>query len=578
MLLAQTLRLVGLTLGAGLYLLLLGMALRRSRLWVVTALGAGAAWHAAGAAALFLRAATGLALEPWMSALQAAAAAGSVLAAAGSAAALGTARRHAGHRRRFRLALAAGLAALPAAAVTAGTDSAALVFAALLPGLSLAWFIYRYNLLGLRISPRLVFAVNLGVVFAVYLLLVKRAADILEDEFDAFRSLVELALIFAATLIWLPLYGWMTRSLSQRTQLYAGFSKRLIEEAARKLELEERARFLKAEVARTFNLKRVMLATRVSAELQAIAERVMQQRLDMLHAESDPDLAALGFTYLFALWYEDRLNGLLLLDCSPRLYLEEDEAILLGLSRQISHSIETCRVVDDKIRLERTLAQQEHLAGLGKVAATIAHEIKNPLSSIKTLVQLMGEDPAVEKQYGRDLGYVVGEIDRLNRSVQQLLTFSRPAPGAEGEVDVSELLEATAGVLAREYGPEGIRIEGRIEPQLRVKRASQEMIQQIVLNLALNAVQASRPQDRVVLEAGAAAGKVRIAVSDQGAGIAPELRERIFEPFFTTKQKGTGLGLAIVRKNVRQLGGEIRVESPLEDGHGTRFEVWLPVE
>jgi signal transduction histidine kinase len=589
MLVTETLRLIGLAAGAALYVLLAGLVVQRRKWWVLAALGGAAAWYAAGAAGLFWKAATGLTVVGWREALQGLAVTGAVGAAAGAVASLVLARRVTGPSRQFRRALAASLAAPAVASAVAGPESAALVFAGLAPGLVLARFVYRYNVLGLRMSPRLLFAVRLGVVFAFYLLLVKRATDILEDEFDAFRQLVELALIFAATLVWVPLYGWMTRFLSQRTQLYADFSKRAIEEAARILDLGERVQFLAAQVRRTFGLHRVWLITgevfagegaeAAREELEKLAADAALGRIEVLHAGDHPRLARLGFGYLFPLWYEDRLNGLLLADCSPRMYLDENEAVLLGLSRQISHSIETCRLVDDKIRLETTLVQQEHLAGLGKVAATIAHEIKNPLSSIKTLVQLMGEDPAMEQQYGRDLKYVVAEIDRLNRSVQQLLTFSRPAPEAEGEVDVSELLEATAGVLAREYEAAQIRIERRIEPRLRLLRGSPEMIKQVVLNLALNAVQASRAGGAVTLEAGpGAAGRVRIAVSDQGPGIPADLREKIFEPFYTTKQKGTGLGLSIVRKNVRQMGGEIRVESPVENGGGTRFEVTLPVE
>jgi len=588
MLVTETLRLIGLAAGAALYVLLAGLGVRRRNWWVMAALSLASGWCGAGAAGLFLKAATGLPVDAWMRMLRGMAVAGSGLAAVGAVWNLAVARRVEGHSRRFRIALAVSLAVLPLTGAAAGPESATFVFAALLPGSVLAWFVYRYNVLGLRISPQLMFAVRLGVVFAVYLLLVKRAADILEDEFDAFRQLVELALIAAATLVWLPLYGWMTRFLSQRTQVYADFSKRLIEEAARILDLQDRIRFLAEEVGRTFGLHRVWLVTNevwvgagaeaAREELKKLAAEAERERVEVMHADDYPGLARLGFGYLFPLWYKDRRNGLLLADCSPRSYLDENEAILLGLSRQISHSIETGRLVDDKIRLERTLVQQEHLAGLGKVAATIAHEIKNPLSSIKTLVQLMGEDPEMEKQYGRDLKYVVAEIDRLNRSVQQLLSFSRPAPETEGEVDVSELLEATAGVLAREYEAAQIRIERRIEPRLRLLRGSPELIKQVVLNLALNAVQASRAGGTVTLEAGLGAeGQVRIAVSDQGPGIPAGLREKIFEPFYTTKQKGTGLGLSIVRKNVRQMGGELRVESPVENGCGTRFEVIIPV-
>ena len=123
---------------------------------------------------------------------------------------------------------------------------------------------------------------------------------------------------------------------------------------------------------------------------------------------------------------------MLLLDTSPRIFLDEDEPILLGLASQISQSIETCRLIEEKIGLERSLAQQANLASLGKAAATIAHEVKNPLSSMKTLAQLMREDPEVEQRYAQDLNYMIGEIDRLNSSVVQLLSFARTSPAAEG--------------------------------------------------------------------------------------------------------------------------------------------------
>jgi len=526
------------------------------------------------------------------------------LAAAGGLCLYAARRQEERSFRYFLLAFGAALAAIPGAAAIAGTGSALLAWVSLAPPLCLAYFVYRCHLFGLSISRRVVFALSLGVVFALYLLLVRRAAGFAEEEFEVFGPLTELALVLAAALVWLPLYGWMTRFLSQRMQLYADFSKRATEQAARILDLESRLRYLAGEVGRSFRLRRVLLITsrepRRRGEFgpqpenvpagseetfRQIESLVLQRRADLVRAgnANPPELgklvSELAFDYLFPLWYEDHLNGLLLLDTSPRLYLEENEAIVLGLSRQISDSIETCRLIEEKIGLEKTLTHQQHLAGLGKVAATIAHEIRNPLSSIKTLAQLLLEDPEVRQRYSRDLGYLVGEIDRLNRSVQQLLNFSRPAPEVEVEVDVTALLEATAGVLAREHAGGHLRIEQRIAPHLRLKRANPEMVQQVVLNLALNAIQASESSGAVRVEAvGEPAGSVCITVSDQGPGIPAGIGEKIFEPFFTTKQRGTGLGLAIVKKNVGQLRGQIRVESPIETGRGTRVAVTLPVE
>jgi signal transduction histidine kinase len=288
-------------------------------------------------------------------------------------------------------------------------------------------------------------------------------------------------------------------------------------------------------------------------------------------------LADSGFNYLFPLRYEDRLTGMLLADTAPRVFLDENETTLLGLSRQISLSIESCRLAESKIRLEKELLRQEHLATLGKVAATIAHEVKNPLSSIKTLAQLMREDPEVVARYDRDLDYMISETDRLNSCVQQLLTFARPLPGPGGEVALSELLEGAAGFLARESAKQGVRIECRVAPDLKLARADRQTVQQVVLNLLLNAIQASPCGGLVQLEAvREEAGGIRLRISDDGPGIPAEIREKIFEPFFTTKQQGTGLGLAIVRKNIRQLGGEIELRTPLAGGRGTCVSVAFP--
>lgn len=493
--------------------------------------------------------------------------------------------------KTFLRALAATSVGVLVAAALFGTESAVLVLASVAPLALFASSIYRHHILGLAISRRIPFALTLGTAFAFYLFFVRRLAGFVEEEFEAFGALTEAALILAAALIWIPLYGWMNRFLLKRTRVFADFSKRLIEEAAHILDLAERLDYLAGELGRIFELRRVLIAagdvcgrfgsweggTTRLADLWACAARAP----DMVHSDRTRDaqarqlLKAEGFNYLFPLRYEGRLIGLLVLDTSPRHFLGDDEAILLALTRQISHSIETCRLVEDKIRLERTLARQEHLAALGKVAAAIAHEVKNPLSSVKTLVQLMREDPGVRSRYERDLDFMVNEVDRLNRTVQQLLSFSRPAPESREDVDAAEVVREIGEMLEREPRA-GIRIERRVTPGLVLRNANSELLRQIVLNLALNAVEASPPGGTVTLEARANDNRICIAVQDEGPGVPPELHAKIFEPFFTTKRRGTGLGLTIVRKNVRQLGGDIRVESPAAEGKGTRFVIVLP--
>ena len=500
--------------------------------------------------------------------------------------------------RRFLSAFGGSLV-IPAVALLAIDAPAVTVWCSLAPSLCLLHFIHRYNFLGLLIRRQVAFALTLGLFVAFYLFVVRRLADFVEDEFEFFGVVTELALILAAALVWLPLYRWINQFLSKRAQLYADFSKRLIEEAARILEGADRVQFLAEEVGRTFQLKRVLLVTtgdpsqqgRLGFEgdpvprevLEKLASLAFPRREEFVHThltratDLRDTLETSGFNYLFPLWYEDRLTGLLLLDSSPRVFLDEDEPILLGLCRQISHSIETGKVVEEKISIERALVQQEHLAKLGQAAAAIAHEVKNPLSSMKTLAQLMQEDQEVRARYERDLTYMIAEIDRLNGSVQQLLSFSRPAPEKPSNVDVGKLIANATQTLRRHAADRGITLEYQDGSAPTLKNSHPELIQQIILNLTLNATQASSEGGRVTVDVQPKPeNHVTIRVTDEGPGIPPEMRERVFEPFVTTKQKGTGLGLAIVQKNVRLLGGEIRVESPIADGRGTRMIVTLP--
>jgi signal transduction histidine kinase len=488
-----------------------------------------------------------------------------------------------------------------AASAWLGRDSATLALASVFTPACFVRYIYRFNVFDLFIGRRLVLVFTLAIVSAIYLFLVRILASWVESVFETFRELVELTLILGAAVIWLPLYQLITRYFSRQTEILADFSKRVIAEAERILDLPHRTQYLVEQVGKTFKVRHALLALRGQTiqssaygasggtlpadEIQELARLIESARPDFLQLSRTPKdsverriLGKGGYNYAFPLWYEDNLTGILLLNTSPRLFLDENETVLLGLSRQISLSIESCRLIETKIHLERELLQQEHLATLGKVAATIAHEVKNPLSSIRTLAQLMREDPQVLEQYDRDLSYMIAETDRLNTCVQQLLTFSRPAPEPSDDVPLSELLENTSEMLARESMKQGIRIERRIQADLRLARADRQTVQQIALNLILNAVQASPLEGSVRVEAGRSRDSVWFRVVDEGPGIPAEIREKVFEPFFTTRQKGTGLGLAIVRKNVRQLRGELHLDTPVAGGHGTCITVTVPAK
>ena len=197
---------------------------------------------------------------------------------------------------------------------------------------------------------------------------------------------------------------------------------------------------------------------------------------------------------------------------------------------------------------------------------------------MKTLAQVMRLDPELPEERAVDLDHLVGEIGRLDRLAQQLLVYGRPVSRQRSDVSLAQIFASARQALPLDSSDRQIRIELPADCDLILQNADRESLHQIVLNLVLNAIQVSGPVDTVRLSGNIEpGGGVCMKVSDEGPGIPLEIRDKIFEPFFTTKPGGTGLGLAIVRKNVRELGGRIRVDSPTSGARGATFTVTIPI-
>jgi len=220
---------------------------------------------------------------------------------------------------------------------------------------------------------------------------------------------------------------------------------------------------------------------------------------------------------------------------------------------------------------------------LGEMTARIAHEIKNPLSSIKTIVQLMQEDPEMGAKYSKDLALVNAELDRLGHSVAQLLNFAQPSGERQEGAHLREVAASVVSFLERDLKTQGSSVSNEIPADLPHVAGNAYLFREVFLNLILNALQAGGAGMQIWLRAwegvveDGAERFVLLVVEDNGPGIAPTLQSKIFMPFFTTKQLGTGLGLTIVRRDIEHLGGRITVESPARQERGTRFLMHLPL-
>jgi signal transduction histidine kinase len=291
--------------------------------------------------------------------------------------------------------------------------------------------------------------------------------------------------------------------------------------------------------------------------------------------EGNPLLEVNGFAIAYPLRREERVSGILLVDAASTSLTEDARSVLEILASQIAIAIEDCRLVEENVRLERRLAERERLATLGQMAATVAHEIKNPLSAIKSIAQVMGEDESLSHEYARDLSLIVGETDRLGRSVTQLLSFARKELPSELPLRSEQLIQSVVRLFQVSAEKEGVRLNAYIERDEELDGSAVSAVRVALSNLLLNALQATPPGGEVSITQKIENGVLVILVKDTGPGVSEDLRQRVWEPFFTTKQRGTGLGLAIVRKRMQEAGGTARLVAPVNGG--ARFELRVPL-
>jgi signal transduction histidine kinase len=224
---------------------------------------------------------------------------------------------------------------------------------------------------------------------------------------------------------------------------------------------------------------------------------------------------------------------------------------------------------------EEAVRRSDRLAALGQLTAGLAHELRNPLGTIKASAEMLSRQLSAENDVAREMaGFISSEVDRTNSLVTRFLQFARPLQVRLEEADLTQMLDRAIAEAEREAP--GIAIYRNYAPEIPPFPFDAELMERVFYNLVLNAAQATAPGGAVTVKTRAADGMAEIAVIDRGVGIDPKQRDSIFNPFFTTKPAGVGLGLAIVSKIVDEHGGKIAVES--EPGKGSIFLVILPMQ
>jgi signal transduction histidine kinase len=457
-------------------------------------------------------------------------------------------------------------------------SSTALALLAILPSAVLIYMVQRFSFLQIGRQKNLMYAVSVTFLALLYLALVRRVGTWLAPEIPPEASAA--VLLFLLVIFIEPMQRMLGRRLQETAQRETDRVQRLmaeIQQQARQGNADKLAHFIETRVRETF-------------ELAAVRVTLHEEQPSVEHEQSSskrPGVEGAGKSRV--VFSEGKIAepfvpagnfaGIVRVEPHGSAISGETRASLEFLCEQLPASLDLCRLIDEKVRLERELAERERLALLGQMAASISHNLKNPLGSIKTILQVQMESPELPESVRGETQIVLDEIGRLSSKLNQLLRFSRPAVrggSVEGICDASAVIEEVAGVLRHEAERRGVALQLHLSTNGVKVAAAADAVSDIVSNLVVNALEATPCGGRVQVGAVAENGFCSLSVEDNGAGISPDAREKLLQPFFTTKTQGTGLGLAIVARRVAEVGGRLDWESPASGGRGTRFRIVLP--
>ena len=292
-------------------------------------------------------------------------------------------------------------------------------------------------------------------------------------------------------------------------------------------------------------------------------------------------LEQLNGSVVLAILGEEQLLGMLVLrdERLREAYSSEEIELFRGVAASIGVTLQNSQIYE-------RMKERDRLAALGQMAAGLAHEIRNPLGSIKGAAQYLQplEGQKADASTREFLDIIVEEVDRLNKIVSQFLDYARPYRGDQSPLDLNDVVRKTINLIEKERSGSRVEIVMSLLDGLPPVRADAQQLRQVFLNLTINAFDAMAQGGRLQVSTslrrstrrGASAAFLEIRFRDDGIGIPPADLRNLFIPFFTTKEKGTGLGLPISQRIIENHGGTIEVRS--QPGSGSTFTVLLPVE
>jgi signal transduction histidine kinase len=306
--------------------------------------------------------------------------------------------------------------------------------------------------------------------------------------------------------------------------------------------------------------------------------------INYLGSELQP-FVDLSVNLAFPLISMDRLIGIVFLHIGQEPLNKIQIANLQVLGKQAGLAFENALLFKERLRQNERMFRAEQLATMGQFAAGIAHELRNPLTAIRSTIQYLAGDFAGDTDQRKLANDILDEVDRLNNIVGNLLSLAQPAESNPEEIDIPQEIEHCLNFIKAKAKSQNVRLQTDFENNLPKLTFDPAELRQLLLNVVMNALQAMPKggtlsiRTNQLTEGGpgytSGLNRLLIRVEDEGAGIASDLHDKVFEPFFTTKAGGTGLGLAICNSIVKRYNGEIWVRKAKSGG--TEVNITLPV-
>ena len=332
-----------------------------------------------------------------------------------------------------------------------------------------------------------------------------------------------------------------------------------------------------------------LLARALQLESAAVAmDRGAGERpaLVAMHGRMPPESALNGngsrfWSFTVPIEVDGRATGRLLIARGDAMPLRTaDRALVRTVAAAAGRLLERIQLGAELERTRQLLTRADRLSALGLLAAGLTHEIRNPMVSVRTFVQLLPERLHDPEFMGTFRELTLTEVERICRLLNDLLAFSRPSPPERDPSDLNDIVEQVARLIDAEAKQEDVTLACELDPALPPVVLDESQIKQVLLNVLLNAIEASGAGGRVEVstrvEGEAGERTCVVSVADSGPGITDDHRDRIFDPFFTTKATGNGLGLFIARQIMAEHGG--RIAPAPRDGGGTVFSIHLPAD